>query len=112
MTDHYEKSERAAEEGAHVAVILYKVLCLENVRGMDYRQEWERSAVGALVKYRGNLKKETDRRALDEFLAIQFGDVLYRSGYEVDITAKIGERNPGRRKQTRRQETTGDVEIS
>lgn len=104
MEDHYKKAERAAEEGAHVAAILYKVLCLENVEGMDYRQDWERSAVESLVEYRSNLKKETDQKALDEFLATNFRGALDRSGYGVDITATIRDRP-----KPERVETTGDI---
>lgn len=92
MPNYWEKSEEAAKAGAHVAAVLYKVLGTEEFRGGDYYDGccWK-AGVEDLLNYRGTLKKEEDRRAVEEFCAIRHGAVLTRVGFGVDITARLTE---------------------
>lgn len=92
MPNFWEKADQAASTGAHVAAVLYKALEAEELRGGDYNDghAWK-SAVQDLLRYRGNLKKAEDRTAVEEFCALRHGPALNRSGFGVDITARITE---------------------
>jgi len=104
MPNFWDKSIAAEKEGAHVAAILYRVLYTENFTGLDYNQHHAVTAVQAVLDYAKNLKKPEDREALETFCALQYRDLLVRSGADVDITAKIA-------KAERREPATDDVEI-
>ena len=88
MPNWSEKVEIAEKEGAHVAAVLYLILCAEEHRGSDYHWDAWRETSKSLLQYGLNLKKCMDRTALEEFAAFRYGHALGMD-YCVDITARL-----------------------
>jgi len=89
MATHWEKSEAAAKEGAHVAAVLYKVLYVDDFKDLDYRSDVARRTIEDLMAYKDQLKKPEDRKAVEEFCALRYGRHLTLAGYAIEISASI-----------------------
>ena len=96
MASYCEKAGKAVDEEAHVAVVLYGILEAENFEGTNCSDccEHLHEHLRWLLGYREQLKKETDRLALTDYLAGRFGGVLHSMGLDVDISAKIEPQKP------------------
>ena len=96
MTSYCEKAEKAVDEQAHVAVVLYGILEAEAFEGTQCSVCYDhlREQLSWLLGYREQLKKETDRQALTDYMARRFGGLLHSIGLDVDITSKIEPKKP------------------
>lgn len=89
---YWEKAQQSAEEGAHVAAVLYATMHLDQTLELGYGNR-ELEAVTWLNRYRSNLKKETDQKALEDILGVKYGALLDRADCDVDITATVKPRH-------------------
>jgi hypothetical protein len=72
----YEKSRKAAEKGAHVAVVLYGLRSVELLDGGNYQEDRAMGALSGVLQYAEGLKKPEDIAAVNELAKSRFPSLV------------------------------------